>query len=125
MSSAARYQGGAQPPCRTSTTEFSEVTESRRHRDGHFFTELGNIPRLAACGYPARMPRNAAGNGFCRRGCWHGGCPFEDCQKAIVMITLRQILAATDFTEASRAVVDRADALASAFVAQLPSAPCR
>jgi nucleotide-binding universal stress UspA family protein len=35
------------------------------------------------------------------------------------MIILRQILAATDFSEASRAAVDRADVLASAFDAQL------
>ena len=35
------------------------------------------------------------------------------------MILLRQILVATDFSEASRAAVDRADALASAFDAQL------
>jgi hypothetical protein len=35
------------------------------------------------------------------------------------MIILKQILLATDFSEASRAALDRADALASPFNAQL------
>lgn len=54
-----------------------------------------------------------------------GGSWYDHCRSSVLttgggrMMTLKHILVATDFSEASRAALDRADTLASAFDARL------